>query len=35
MRALSTFEGVGRALDPGFSLVAIAKPKLLPHDCQR
>ena len=30
MRALSTFEGVGRALDPGFSLVAIAKPKLLP-----
>ena len=30
MRALSTFEGVGRSLDPGFSLVAIAKPKLLP-----
>ena len=30
MRALSTFEGVGRALDPGFSLVAIARPYLLP-----
>ncbi|MFL0773654.1 MAG: ABC1 kinase family protein, partial [Prochlorococcus sp.] len=30
MRALSTFEGVGRSLDPGFSLVAIAKPYLLP-----
>ena len=30
MRALSTFEGVGRALDPAFSLVAIAKPYLLP-----
>ncbi len=30
MRALSTFEGVGRSLDPGFSLAAIAKPYLLP-----
>ncbi|NDG01302.1 MAG: AarF/ABC1/UbiB kinase family protein, partial [Synechococcaceae bacterium WBB_32_011] len=30
LRALSTFEGVGRSLDPGFSLVAIAKPYLLP-----
>ena len=30
MRALSTFEGVGRTLDPGFSLVAIARPYLLP-----
>ena len=30
MRALSTFEGVGRTLDPAFSLVAIAKPYLLP-----
>ena len=30
MRALSTFEGVGRSLDPGFSLVGIAKPYLLP-----
>jgi predicted unusual protein kinase regulating ubiquinone biosynthesis (AarF/ABC1/UbiB family) len=30
MRALSTFEGVGRSLDPGFSMVAIAKPYLLP-----
>ena len=30
MRALSTFEGVGRILDPGFSLVAIARPYLLP-----
>ena len=30
MRALSTFEGVGRSLDPGFSLVSIAKPYLLP-----
>ncbi|MFQ6537757.1 MULTISPECIES: ABC1 kinase family protein [Aphanothece] len=30
MRALSTFEGVGRSLDPGFSLVAIARPYLLP-----
>ena len=30
MRALSTFEGVGRSLDSGFSLVAIARPYLLP-----
>jgi predicted unusual protein kinase regulating ubiquinone biosynthesis (AarF/ABC1/UbiB family) len=30
MRALSTFEGVGRSLDPGFSLIAIARPYLLP-----
>ena len=30
MRALSTFEGVGRSLDPAFSLVAIARPYLLP-----
>ena len=30
MRALSTFEGVGRSLDQGFSLVAIARPYLLP-----
>ena len=30
MRALSTFEGVGRSLDPAFSLMAIAKPYLLP-----
>jgi len=30
MRALSTFEGVGRSLDPGFSLMAIARPYLLP-----
>jgi len=30
MRALSTFEGVGRTLDPGFSLMAIARPYLLP-----
>ena len=30
MRALSTFEGVGRSLDRGFSLVAIARPYLLP-----
>ncbi len=30
MRALSTFEGVGRSLDPGFNLVAIARPYLLP-----
>ena len=29
-RALSTFEGVGRYLDPGFNLIAIAKPFLLP-----
>jgi predicted unusual protein kinase regulating ubiquinone biosynthesis (AarF/ABC1/UbiB family) len=30
LRALSTFEGVGRSLDPGFSLMAIARPYLLP-----
>jgi len=30
MRALSTFEGVGRGLDPGFSLISIARPYLLP-----
>ena len=30
MRALSTFEGVGRSLDPGFSLMTIARPYLLP-----
>ena len=30
MRARSTFEGVGRSLDPAFSLVSIAKPYLLP-----
>ncbi len=30
MRALSTFEGVGRNLDPSFNLIAIAKPYLLP-----
>jgi predicted unusual protein kinase regulating ubiquinone biosynthesis (AarF/ABC1/UbiB family) len=30
MRALSTFEGVGRSLDPGFNLIAIARPYLLP-----
>jgi predicted unusual protein kinase regulating ubiquinone biosynthesis (AarF/ABC1/UbiB family) len=30
MRALSTFEGVGRSLDPAFSIVSIAKPYLLP-----
>ena len=30
MRALSTFEGVGRSLDPAFSLVSIARPYLLP-----
>ncbi|BEV35311.1 AarF/ABC1/UbiB kinase family protein [Synechococcus sp. M16CYN] len=30
IRALSTFEGVGRSLDPTFSLVSIAKPYLLP-----
>tara|TARA_Y100001968_G_scaffold297456_1_gene306482 strand:- start:77643 stop:79295 length:1653 start_codon:yes stop_codon:yes gene_type:complete len=29
-RALSTFEGVGRSLDPSFNLVSIAKPYLLP-----
>jgi len=26
MRALSTFEGVGRMLDPGFNLVSVTKP---------
>ncbi len=30
MRALSTFEGVGRSLDPSFNLIAIAQPYLLP-----
>ncbi len=30
LRALSTFEGVGRNLDPNFNLMAIAKPYLLP-----
>ncbi len=30
MRALSTFEGVGRSLDPSFNLMAIAQPYLLP-----
>ena len=30
MRALSTFEGVGRDLDPTFNLMAIAKPYLIP-----
>ena len=30
MRALSTFEGVGRSLDPSFTLVEIAKPYLIP-----
>jgi len=30
MRALSTFEGVGRDLDPGFNLMSIAKPYILP-----
>ena len=30
MRALSAFEGVGRSLDSGFSLVTIARPYLLP-----
>ncbi len=30
MRALSTFEGVGRSLDPSFNLMSIAKPYLLP-----
>jgi len=29
MRALSTFEGVGRMIDPGFNLVSITKPYLL------
>ena len=30
IRALTTFEGVGRSLDASFSLVAIARPYLLP-----
>ena len=30
MRALTTFEGVGRSLEPSFNLMAIAKPYLLP-----
>ncbi len=30
MRALSTFEGVGRSLDPSFNLMTIAQPYLLP-----
>ena len=30
MRALSTFEGVGRTLDSSFNLVAIAQPYLIP-----
>jgi len=29
MRALSTFEGVGRMLDPGFNLVSVTKPYLI------
>ena len=29
-RALSTFEGVGRTLDPSFNLISIAKPYLIP-----
>jgi len=29
MRALSTFEGVGKMLDPGFNLVSITKPYLI------
>ena len=29
MRALTTFEGVGRMLDPGFNLVSITKPYLI------
>ena len=29
MRALSTFEGVGRILDPGFNLVSVTKPFLI------
>jgi predicted unusual protein kinase regulating ubiquinone biosynthesis (AarF/ABC1/UbiB family) len=34
-RALSTFEGVGRYLDPEFNLIAIAKPFLLPLMTQK
>ncbi len=30
IRALSTFEGVGRKLDPSFNLISIAKPYLSP-----
>ncbi len=30
MRALSTFEGVGRSLDPSFNLMSIAQPYFLP-----
>ncbi len=30
MRALTTFEGVGRSLDPSFNLIDIAKPYLIP-----
>ncbi|MDC2974729.1 AarF/ABC1/UbiB kinase family protein [Prochlorococcus sp. AH-736-K09] len=29
MRALSTYEGVGRMLDPGFNLVSVTKPYLI------
>tara|TARA_Y100001968_G_scaffold67200_1_gene58032 strand:- start:9716 stop:11371 length:1656 start_codon:yes stop_codon:yes gene_type:complete len=29
-RAISTFEGVGRSLDPSFNLISIAKPYLIP-----
>ena len=29
LRALSTFEGVGRMLDPGFNLVSVTKPYLI------
>ncbi len=29
MRALSTFEGVGKMLDPGFNLVSVTKPYLI------
>ncbi len=29
MRALSTFEGVGKSLDPSFNLIAITKPYLI------
>ncbi|WP_320677574.1 AarF/ABC1/UbiB kinase family protein [Prochlorococcus sp. MIT 1300] len=30
MRAMTTFEGVGRTLDPSFNLMAIAQPYLIP-----